>query len=78
MKDFIVIVLGMILVALALMSYLVAGFRHINKTDNCEKFEHISGIKTAIIDGTCYRFDNNMFVKVNFKELDKWVKIHKH
>lgn len=71
MKDFIVIVLGMIIVAFALMAYVIAGFRHINKTDNCKNFEHISGIKTAMIDGTCYRFANNMFVKVNFKELDK-------
>lgn len=71
MRDFIVMVLGMIIVALALMSYLVAGFRSINKTDKCKNFEHISGIRTAIIDGDCYKFANNMFVKINFEELDK-------
>ena len=71
MKEFIVIVLGMIIIALALMAYVIAGFRDINKSDNCKKFEHISGIKTAMIDGTCYRFVNNMFVKVNFEELNK-------
>ena len=71
MKDFIVMVLGMIIVVLALISYVVAGFIHINKTDKCKNFEHISGIRTAMIDGNCYKFANNTFVKINFEELDK-------
>ena len=71
MKDFIVIVLGMTIVAFALIAYVIAGFRDINKTDKCKSFEHISGIRTAIIDGNCYKFDNNTFVKVTFEELDK-------
>lgn len=71
MKDFIVMVLGMIIVALALMSYVVAGFRDINKTDECKNFEHISGIRTAIIGGNCYKFANNTFVKINFEEYEK-------
>ena len=71
MKDFIVMVLGMIIVVLALMSYVIAGFRDINKTDKCKNFEHISGIRTAILDGNCYKFANNTFVKINFEELDE-------
>ena len=71
MKEFIIMVLGMIIVAFALIAYVITGILHLNKSDDCEKFEHISGIKTAMIDGICYRFANNMFVKINFEELDK-------
>ena len=74
MRDFIIIILGMTIVAVALMSYVVAGFIDINKTDKCKKFEYISGIRTAMIDGNCYKFANNTFVKINFEEYEKWLK----
>lgn len=70
MRDFI-INLVITIVAVALISYAITVFIDINKIDKCKKIEHISGIRTAIIDGNCYKFANNTFVKINFEELDK-------
>lgn len=70
MKDFIIIVLGMLIIILGFSSFILAvHWETINITD-CEKYEHISGIKTASFDGTCYRFVNDKFVEVDFKELN--------
>lgn len=71
MRNFIIIILGISIVVVALMSYVIAGFKDINKTDNCKKFEHISGIRTAMIDGNCYKFTNNTLIKINFDEYEK-------
>lgn len=71
MRDFI-INLAITIVAVALISDAIIVSKDINKkTDRCKKIEYISGIRTAIIDGNCYKFANNTFVKINFEELDK-------
>ena len=71
MKDFIIMVLGMLIIILALSSFLLSVHGDVIDITDCEKYEHISGIKTASFDGTCYRFVNDKFVEVDFEELNK-------
>lgn len=71
MKDFIIITGAMLILILVLSSFILAVHRDIIDITDCKKYEHISGIKTASFDGTCYRFVNDKLVEVDFKELEK-------
>lgn len=71
MKDFILMSGAMLIIILGLLSFILAVHRDIINTTACKKYEHISGIKTASFDGTCYRFVNDKFVKVDFKEQEQ-------
>lgn len=71
MKDFIIIVLGMITLILILSIVILQMHRDAVDVSDCKKYEHISGIKTASFDGTCYKFVNDKLVEVDFKELEK-------
>lgn len=70
MKDFIIMLLGMITLILILSSGILLMYREAANISDCKKYEHISGIKTASFDGTCYRFVNDKFVEVDFEELN--------
>ena len=67
MKDFIIMLLGMITLILILSSGILLMHREAVNITDCEKYEHISGIKTAFFDGNCYKFANDAFVEVDFK-----------
>lgn len=71
MKDFIIITGAMLIIILGLSSFILLIHRDVIDITDCEKYEHISGIKTASFNGTCYRFVNDKFVEVNFEELEK-------
>lgn len=71
MKDFIIMLLGMITLILILSSGILLIHRESVNISDCKKYEHISDIKTASFDGTCYKFVNDKLVEVNFKELEK-------
>lgn len=60
----------MITLILILSSGILLMHREAVNISDCKKYEHISGIKTASFDGTCYRFVNDKFVEVTFKELN--------
>lgn len=71
MKDFIIMLLGMLIIILVLSSFVLSVHREVIDITDCKKYEHITGIKTASFDGACYKFVHGRFVEVNFKELDK-------
>lgn len=71
MKDFIIAVLVTTTMILFLYTAILSIRRTAVDFTNCKNYEYISGFKTASFDGTCYRFVNDRFVEINFKELDK-------
>lgn len=70
MKDFIIIVLVTTTMILFLSAAILSMHKEAVDTYVCKKYEHISGIKTASFDGTCYKFVNDRFVEVDFKEIE--------